>query len=235
MRHLFICLIFFTVLASCRQTRDDVSGSSNMAGKVYLLNPYDSFPPQVRSGQMVLLRRRSDSTSASYMFSTTTDPEGVFIFNYLYSDSTYKLHVETRHTTRWDNDILYTTDSSTRPKPGIQLTMQPDTITQNGLFVICQDTVTVGPPGIIPGDSIFIYESSVLAREDSDAIVGDGASSRIVANMAGKALKMNLPFDRPLYINSACTYGGKRYTSKLSSRTLRKTGIDTIWVRLESK
>lgn len=234
MRQSIIFVIFIIALASCRHTADDISGSEDMVGKIYLLNPYDSFPPQIQPGQTVLLQRVSDSTPASYMFSTATNAVGEFSFKYLYKDKNYKLYAEARRNTRWDNDILFNVDSVRTPGKSLELTMKPDTIKQNGLFIICLDSVTVGTPGVIPRDSIYIYTSSVLAISDSTDILGSGASYRIIGNMDGKALKMNLPFDRPLFINSACTYGGKRYKSKYAVTSLRKSGIDTIWIRLKN-
>ncbi len=202
-----------------------------MGGKVYLVNPYDSFPPEFKSGKPVFINKSTDTASTPFR-SVITDSLGAFNFDFLYADRQYKLHAEMNQNTRWDNNIHFVADYLARPSTGLKLTMQPDTTTQNGLFIVCLDTVKVAP-GIIPGDSIFIYTSSVTAAQDTAAITGSGASYHPVANMNGKALKMNLPYDLPLYINAACTYGGKRYMSKLSKTVVRKTGIDTVYIKLK--
>jgi hypothetical protein len=234
MRNSFIYLIFLSALVSCRHSADDVSGAESMAGKVYVLNPYDSFPAMALASQTVLLQRETDVSPASFMFSTVTNSSGEFSLNFLYPNTTYKLHTEMRRNTRWDNDILFTADTTTRPGKNIQLFLQPDTVKQNGLFVICLDSVTTTTAGVIPADSIYVYTSSVLAIEDSSRITGSGASCRFVSNMDGKALKMNLPFDRPLYLNAACTYGGKRYAGRYAITRLRKTGVDTVRIRMRN-
>jgi hypothetical protein len=229
-----IIFIFTTVciIGSCRHSVDDLGGGEQMTGKVYLVNPYDTAQPVLQSGQSVLLQRITDTPPAAYLFSVQSNAAGEFAFNFLYKDTTYKLYAELRTATRWDNSILYTAALQSKPAKGTLLTLQPDTSRQNGLFFVCNDSVSAGVPGIIPKDSIYIYASSVLAIADSATISGNGASYFLVANMNGKALKMNLPYDRPLYINAACSFAGKRYRSKLSVARPRNKGIDTLVLRL---
>lgn len=232
-RTYFIILAILSLLSSCGKLEDDILGSEDMAGKVYLLNPYDNLTPQIKAGQNVLLQKATDSLPTSYLFSSKSNDAGEFTFKYLGSGE-YKLYSELYSSTRWDSSILYSVSYPTSARENIVLTLQPDTVKQNGLFFLCLDSVMQNPAGVIPYDSIYIYMSGVLAAKDSSAISGQGSSYQLVGNVQGRALKMNLPFDRPLYINSACTYGETRFKSIYSVVQLRSSGIDTVLLRLRN-
>jgi hypothetical protein len=229
------CFFFILVILSisCRPTINDLGGSGKIAGILYQQNGYDSEGFVLQSDKPVLLQRITDSSSASFMFSTNTNATGEFSFNYLYTDIIYKLYAEGKRNTKWDNDVLFSASLNSRTGTNIKLILQPDTIKQNGLFIYCVDSVT-SQQGLIPSDSIYIYTSSVLAANDSAKISGDGASFRFVTNIAGKALKINLPAQQTLYINAACTYGGKRFTGRFVTKKLRKTGIDSVMVVMKN-
>jgi hypothetical protein len=222
-------LLFF--IAACGHSNDDISGTSDMGGKIYLHNPYDSFPRTLKKDQYVLLQRETDQTPSSFMFSTTTDSTGRFNFKYLYGDRIYKVYAETRSNTRLDSNILFSVVTVSNPEKNLELVMHPDQKSQNGLYITCVDGITP-VAGLIPGDSIYIYTSSVLAAQDSAIVSGSGASYKFLSNVHGQVLKMNLPPGIPLYINAACTYGGKRYKSVFNSLTLDPTGIKELQIKL---
>ena len=46
-------------------------------------------------------------------------------------------------------------------------------------------------------------------------------------------MKMSLPYMNRLYANTACTFGNKRYKSRLDSIQLHRTKVDTLIVRLK--
>lgn len=232
MRFLYFFCLTFLIAATCkRKAIDDLTGDKMMDGRLFIQNPYDSFPPKAVPNHEILLQKETALTPASFIVGGMTDGNGKFSFNNIHGSRLYKLYSEIRSNTRYDNDVLFSAVVTTAPAKDLTITMIPDTMKQNGLFVICRDTVTQPGPGIIPRDSIYIYASKELAQRDSAQVLGVGAQL-VVANMDGKALKMNLSSTETLYINTACTYGSQRYVSKFNIIKLRKTGIDTLVVKL---
>lgn len=214
----------------CKENSDDISGSAEFSGKLYMQNSYDAEPKTLKKEHELFVLKDTSASATSFLFSTKTDKDGFFNFKYLY-DQFYKIKGEWRTDTRLDNNILFTVETIAKPSKNLELVLTPDSKTQNALFIICTDTTLAA--GAIPGDSIYIYTSKLLAENDSAAVTGTGASYNFTAMLNGTAFKMNLPHTGKLYLNTACTFGNRRFKSKLDEVQLERTGIDTLYIRLK--
>lgn len=214
---------------SCKPANDDLSGSSEISGRLYIQNPYDQEPKRILPDRELFIQKDTSLTATSYLFSIKSDKDGYFRFQYL-NDQFYKIHGELKTTTRLDTNVLFSVDSVQKPKKNAELILGPDFTNQNALYIICTDITPQA--GRIPGDSIYIYTSRVLAENDTAAITGVGSAYRFVADVYGTAFKMNLPYGNTLYVNSACSFGNTRLRSQLDMIELQKVGIDTLYIRL---
>jgi len=221
---LFLCCI------GCKENGDDISGSAEFSGKLYTQNSYDTDPKTLKKDHELFVLKDTSASATSFLFSTKSDKDGLFNFKFLY-DQFYKIKGEWRTNTRLNNNILFTVETIAKPSKNLELILTPDTKTQNALFIICTDTTLVA--GAIPGDSIYIYTSKLLAENDSATITGAGASYTFTAMLNGTAFKMNLPHTGKLYLNTACTFGNRRFKSKLDEVQLDRTGVDTLYIRLK--
>lgn len=221
-------ILYATIITSCGKIKDDLSGSEEMTGKLYIQNVYDSLPKKLVPMNEVFLQESALSTN--YLFSVKSDKDGFFLFDYVKKQA-YNLHAEIRQNTRLDNNVLFTVDSTLSPGSNLELIMTPDFKKQNGAYFICKDTAN--PVGNLPYDTIYLYTSRILAVNDSSLITGAGASFKFATRLDGTALKMNLPSGIPLYINAACTYGNTRFRCKLADLQLNATGFLPVTLQLK--
>lgn len=232
MNRSFILLFVLIALYSCKPEPRDLAGSEDMSGKIYLHNPYDSAPPVLLANQPVLLQRSSNLTASAFIYGTNSDANGRFNFSYLTIDTLYRIHAEKIANTRIDQDILFTADTLLLPTIDLKLTMTPDTMQQNGIFVLCTDQNTPSP-GAMPNCRIYIYTSRILANADT-SIIGNGASYSFQTNVEGKALKMRLPHNEDLFIRATVNYTpDTSYTSSISTIRLPINGIRQVNLMLE--
>jgi hypothetical protein len=222
-----LLIIFF----SCKKNNDDVSGKEEMNGKLYVENIYDGEQKKFLPNLPIFISNDIVATSNSFLFSKSSDKNGYFLFQYLYNKQ-YALHAEMRANTSQNTNILFTADSVLNPNKNLDLVLRPDTKTQNGLYIICIDSII--PSGRIPSANIYIYTSRVLAVNDTALLSGAGAAYSFTAKLDGTGFKMNLPTEN-LYINTVLNVaGGFRLKSKLNSITLDKNGIKTLTVVMKN-
>jgi hypothetical protein len=224
MKSKIIIVIILVTLISCKKNNDDVSGKEEMNGKLFAENIYDGEQKKLLSNIPIFISNDIVATSNSFLFSKSSDKNGYFLFQYLY-DKQYALHAEMRANTSQNTNILFTADTVLNPNKNIDLVLRPDIKTQNGLYIICTDSLI--PSGRIPSANIYIYTSRILAVNDTALLSGAGAAYSFTAKLDGTGFKMNLPTDN-LYINTVLNVGGLRLKSKLNTITLDKNGIKTV-------
>lgn len=221
MKRIMIALVCLWCIFSCKKNEDDLSGTTDLSGKLYIENIYEYQSPTLLADQNVFLLKDTSSSATSYMLNTRTDKDGYFLFKYLYDTKPYRLHCEKRITTTQNSNILYTADSLLlAPRQNIKIYLRPDFKKQNGLHILCMDTLIV--PGRMPGVKMYIYTSRVLANLDSAAVSGAGASDTLISQANGTAFTMNLPTDS-LFINASITVGA-------TTLKCRVKGLKTVYL-----
>ncbi len=223
MKQIITFLLCGIVTAGCNKTKDDISGTSTIAGRIYIENTFDGQPARLLATQDIQVFNDTSINAGNFFLGGKSDKDGNFTFNYLYESRYYRLRAEKREAIRLDNNILFTANQLLQPAGDIKLVLRPDTSQQNAILVSCIDTLLL-IPGKIPGDSIFLYTSRLLANLDSAAVSGAGASYKFTASSDGTAFKMNLPTDS-LFINAAITIGGRRLKHKVTAVKLEKSGV----------
>ena len=241
MKKIFIIILAPIVFIACKKdTADDISGNETITGKLYKQILQDSLLKTIVTNQEIFLRKDTAQGVTNFLFSTKTDTSGNFIFKYLQAQKYYALNATLRADTRLDHNILFTVNNPVvLADSNVNLYLSPDFTSQNGLFVVCEDTVTFGGPlpssypGVLPGtipfENIYIYTSRVIADADIN-YTGQGSAYSFTARGTGTALKMNLPAIERLYIKTAITYGTLAFRNILDSVELGETGLDSIIV-----
>ncbi len=230
MLRLAILIGFTLYIFACSKITDDLSGNEIMSGKARIQNLWEGEKDIPFSNDSVYIKKPSDSTSNDFMYGTKTDAFSSFIFTNLNKDADYTISAKIFKSTRLDTSILFTgrvqTNASNLP---LQLLIQPDTLTQNGLYIVCTDIFG----GALPEDSIYIYTSSQLASNDAAAVTGAGNSYHFITKIDGTALKMKLSAGVKLYILAAKTFGNLRLKSQLINKQLRVSEIDTVDIQMQ--
>ncbi len=230
MKRLIILISLFIVGFGCKKNTDDISGTNEINGKLYIENVYEGDQKSFVKSQQIFVSKDIAASSASFLFSTSSDNNGYFSFKYL-NNQPYSIHAEKMMTTTQNNNVLFSADTVLNSGQNIEFILRPDTKKQNGLFITCVDTLI--PPGRIPSAKIYIYTSRILAVADTAALAGTGVYLSLTAKLDGSAFKMNLPTDS-LYVNTILTVGSLRLTSKLNVIKLDPTGVKLLVAKMKN-
>lgn len=223
----------FLGFMGCKKNDDDISGTGEISGKLYIENRNEGQAAALLNAHDIFVTKDTSAATTSFLFSSKADKDGYFVFKYLYESSFYRLHAEKRMNTPQNSNILFSADTIMKPGENIQLVLRPDLKKQNGLVIVCMDTLV--PGGKIPGVNMFIYTSRVLANLDSAAVSGTGSSYSLTSQNNGTAFKMNLSTDS-LFINALFTSGSTKLKCRVKGlKTVLLNGTvitDTIQLRL---
>jgi hypothetical protein len=230
MKRIVILTTLFIAGFGCKKNSDDISGSNEINGKLYIENIYEGDQKSFVKSQQIFVSKDVAASSTSFLFSTVSDTNGYFSFKYL-NDQPYAVHTEKMMSTNQNNNVLFSADTVLNSGQNIEFVLRPDIKKQNGLFITCVDTLI--PAGRIPSAKIYIYTSRILAVADTAALVGAGMYLSFTAKLDGSAFKMNLPTDS-LYVNTILTVGTLRLTSKLNVIKLDPTGVKTLVAKMKN-
>ncbi len=222
------CIAVLTTLIiigfSCKKNSDDISGSNEINGKLYMENIFEGIQKTILKSQQVFISKDIAASPSSFLFSTSSDINGYFSFKYL-NNQQYGIHSEKMMNTTLGDNVLFSADTALSSGQNIEVVLRPDVKKQNGVYISCLDNLT--PAGKIPMAKIYIYTSRVLAVNDTATLSGLGSSYNLTAKLDGTAFKMNLPTDS-LYINTIYTAGTLRLTSKLNTIKLDPAGVKSL-------
>ena len=231
-KYLLFAFVIILCSTGCGKSDDDLSGASEMNGKLYIENVYEAEAAKLLPGHEVFLLKDTSATATSFFFSTKSDNNGYFGMEFLKPDSLYRLHAEKRMNTAQNTNVLFTADTILRPAQRVGLVLRPDTVKQNAIYLLCADILA--PPGRLPGVKIFVYSSRVLANLDSAGITGAGSSYQFISQLDGTAFRVNMPADDSLFINAELTLGSARLKCKVQGlKRLRRSGVVKDTIRLQ--
>ncbi|KYP15352.1 hypothetical protein [Flavihumibacter sp. CACIAM 22H1] len=195
-----------------------------LRGRLFLLDTVtNSIRYQPLASKKITLTNLS-SDSLNYLYFTSTDEEGYFIFNLLadnkddvfylrYEDSISGYRYLGKATSKHGND-------------SIRMVATLDTSNLNGFIMLVKDSLN--PAGNIPTATVAIYNSRLLA-ELNDPV---GAVETITADNTGKAIRFKLPAGN--YFLNAQKQVGAMVLHRIAKPVTLSAGViirDTIQVR----
>lgn len=220
-RFYFITILLVLAAAGCKKynkSPDDLGGDFYLRGRVFLLdNEQESGKIKNVDSLTVKIGYTRDS-AINYLFATTTDGEGYFLFENLKKNTAYTLFAEDvqdsiKYTARLDTMLTRSIDSS-------RLILEAAAPGQNGIIY----TVTDANGSVIPNCRICGFSSGVVANDSSCA----GSTFSLTTNAFGKASTFNIPAS-PYFVffkagfDSLTLKGTDTITYISESQTVRRT------------
>ncbi|GEP97975.1 carboxypeptidase-like regulatory domain-containing protein [Chitinophaga cymbidii] len=187
MKSLYIlyAVIFLLVFSTCKDDDmgGDLTGSEYIRGRLFLV---DTLTQQATGTPLakkkINIKYASSTDTLNYLFTTTTDDEGYFLFSNLKENTSYRLLYE-----ETVNGILYMADSAaTAPTDTMRLIARLADSRQNGIHIMTTDI----NGGVIKDVSICIFNSPSLGYTSGSC---DGSNYTITSNAAGQAFQFGLP------------------------------------------
>lgn len=221
----FSSIIFFIALliSSCKKynnNSNDLEGDLYLRGRTFVFSTLIDSSIIAVSGKQVKLGYTRDNTR-NYLFNTTADSLGYFLFENLRKDTLYSVFGEyekdgIKYYARLDTSLSKSIDSS-------YLIFKPDELNQNGVAY----TVVDARGGLISNANICLFTSYIIAN-DSCA----GSTFPLLTNSFGKASRLNVPAgDYIAFIKAK--FGNLTLTAKDTIRGLGATGIVRRWITVK--
>lgn len=188
MKALYILTAIITILLSC--TKVENQKGLFIRGRLLLFDTITQSRMNTPLANKRVVLAENNGDSLNYLYADTTDADGYFLFDLLNDGKTsFVIKYEERV-----NSYLYTARKTiSKGETDIAVQAALDTIKQNGFIIYAKDTAG----GIIPGTTLRIYNSPVLAAINDPAGVVDS----VTASNTGKIFKLNLP-PGPYYLNA---------------------------------
>jgi hypothetical protein len=220
---LFILLIVVLGWQCSKPVKDDLSGSLEIKGVLYLNDTLKSFATEtaLRNSQ-IYLRNIEDSSSQNFLYSAITDTLGNFAFQNL-SDKQYKLSVS-----KEISGVIYRVDTTLLPSmitAPIKLVLYPTATTYNVLTIIARDSAS---KGLLSDASVCLFHSRLLAQ----ANLCDGSFLSLTTDAFGKTHTTRLSTGW-YYVNARDSVGQVDIKAKDSIHITNTTGFHTLTVSLK--
>jgi len=198
-------------LVGCSKYHDtphDLSGNNYIAGTVYLVNDYSADGTMTPLGNHPVMVTDASLTVPNFLFSPNLRNGVMYtIFSYdtiggiVFSDTVQR---------------MLTNDET--PIQNVLLNLTVDQTMQNGFIF----TVMDNQGNVVPGDTVLIYSSSVLAAGAGAADTCEGCNLQLVTNALGKVSAFNLapgPYTAyfTLELNNGATILTATYTFQLGA------------------
>jgi hypothetical protein len=188
--------VFFSV--ACNPAKNDLSGSNELRGTVYINDTINGFEGEVASKNLkILLKKPEDSNSLNFLYSAQTDSFGNVRFTNL-SPIPYNVY-----STIDQNGLKFTFDStikSTDPITTFKAVLYPDFTTYNLLSIFTKDK----NGNLLPNVKVCIFTSGLLASKNEC----EGSSITLTTDKFGKAYTTKLPVGK-YYLNARDSVGSQ--------------------------
>lgn len=176
--------LFLLIVISCKNN-SDLKGDSILAGTLYFKDSLDKVPDSNVLANTKLYIQYQDHSISSYLYSTTTGPDGKFIFNNLIDGKSYWIFT----TLDTLGLSLQVSQAFVAGNNSIHITVTPVSSAQNGFIVQLQDPFH-SPLANFP---IYVFNSQSLADYNDSA----GSIFSLRTDLYGYAYRFNL---------TPCTY-----------------------------
>ncbi len=221
-----ICILLLAVFGwQCKKenVKGDLDGEDYIRGRLFL---YDMLTQQVNGDPLkekqVTISYASSGDSLNYLFSTTTDKDGYFVFPSLKNGVSYRIRYEERV-----NNILYrASEFCSAPNENIRLIATVATSGQNGIHLTTIDSSGT----VVNGVKHCFFNSPLISGYLNNQCSGN--NFELNSDTYGHASKFTIPA-ATYYINSAVDINGVTWVAK-DTLTVGSSGILFDTVRLKA-
>ncbi len=181
----FILVIILSLFISCRKYNkfpDDI-GTGTIYGRLFLIDTLTGNGSPIPQGKKTIyISYKSDSSiKSNFLFTVNTDSAGYFIFNYLRTDSLYRIqYVDTTNGLTRQADTVLKAGTDT-----LALVAHPILSASTGFEYIFRDAIS---NGAIAGVQVDIFTSAILAYADTSL----GSNYQLVSDPYGRAYKFGI-------------------------------------------
>lgn len=224
---LSIFLLALLFMGSCKKSElekdNDLAGSKHIRGRLFL---YDMETRQANgqpiANRKLLMRYTNSADSNNYLFSTTTDAAGYFIFQNLKENTSYRIFFEDTI-----GKTLYSVHKDfTAPQDSVQLTATLNESKQNGFILSIKDA---NGTGTIKDAKVCVFTSESLFNGGTC----EGSLFTLTSNEQGKAFAFQLPAGT-YYLNATITINGVALTARKSIQVTAGKGISRTDLNLST-
>jgi hypothetical protein len=188
----FYLLVFLLGLTGCSKYQDtphDLSGNNYIGGTVNLYNDYSAdglITPLVNQAVMVT---DASLPPPNFLFSVYSDSSGGFVLPNLRNGVMYTIFsYDTIGGVLFSDTLQRMLTNDETPIQGVQLNLSVNTAQQNGIVF----TVVDAQGNVVPGDTVLVYSSALLASYPGATDTCEGCNVQVVTNAVGKASTFNL-------------------------------------------
>ncbi len=174
--------LFLVACEKYKKAKNDADGNLYLHGRVFYNDDITTTGTVKQLGKTVVKIGYPADNGVNYLYTTTADDEGYFVFKNLSSETDYLILADStvngiKFTGRLPIKINASLDTA-------RLILQPNEVTQNGFVYTVKDNLG----GIVKDCAVCVFSSFVLASRDTCA----GSTYQLTTSEYGRANKMNI-------------------------------------------